>query len=273
MKKIYLLLLATLALGFTACSDDDDHHYVDLDMSTFNLSDGVAVTDGKYWKNTYIDGTNITSGIFAFSHSSAFANYFEGFTASNVANNSDHGSDWYPDNQFAAMPKGAVAGEGKPYLVSYGEGLTFGAAISAPYAGKTFSESSFSSWVKVGAAGDRYKAHRVSIANTSLTYYAIKNGNGTANAFDNGDYYRISIYGVDADMKITAPVTVYLADYRDGKTAILDKWQKVNISSLGEVRYIFFILESSDNSTVGGSTYMNTPAYFCLDRLVVDKVK
>lgn len=269
MKKIYLYLLlsAPLLLGFLSCKDDYDREYKKLNIDKFDLSDGVAVTGGKYWKDAYTDNTNVESGIFKFSHTTLSSTVFDGFVVSNVANNSDHsGSGWYPGNQFAAMPKGGLSGEGKPYLVNYGKGLVEGSRITEPLKGKTFSEYDFTSWVKIQSGKKRYRAHRISVTNTSLVYYTIMNGNNNgASAFQNGDYFKLNIYGVDGDMKITAPVTVYLADYRDGKTSILDKWQTINISSLGDVRYIFFTLESSDNS----ATRMNTPAYFCIDRLTV----
>lgn len=273
MKKCYLVLVlvATLAISFASCSDSDDHNYVELNLNDFDLSGGIEVTGGKYWEKTYLDGTNLTSGIYKFSHTatlSPYGNSFSGFVASNVANNSDHGNDWYPDHQFAAMTKGGVSGEGKPYLVNYGWGLTYNAEMSFPLEGKTFDESKFTSWVKIENSADTYKASRVSITNTSLAYYSLLNGDGYGKVFENGDYFKISIYGVDKDMKITSPVTAYLADYRNGKKMILDKWQTVSISSLGEVEYIFFTLESTDNDQYG----MKTPAYFCMDKLVVDKI-
>lgn len=272
MKKLYLsfLFLASIALGFTSCSDDDHHHdYVTLDLNNFDLSQGVETTGGKYWKDTYVDGTNVSSGILTFSHTSQFPNAYDGFVASNVADNSDFTDvGWYPHNQFAAMTKGGLSGIGKPYLVNYGNGLAFGASVSAPLEGKTFTESDFTSWVKIGSANSRYRAHSVAITNTSLAYYSMKDGDGFAKKFEDGDFFKINVYGVDADMKITIPQSFYLADYRSGKSMILDKWQTVNISSLGEVKYIFFTLESTDNGQFG----MNTPAFFCLDGLIVDKI-
>jgi hypothetical protein len=43
-------------------------------------------------------------------------------------------------------------------------------------------------------------------------------------------------------------------------------WTSVDLTSLGShVHSLEFTLTSSDNSTYGEETYMNTPAYFCFD--------
>ena len=46
---------------------------------------------------------------------------------------------------------------------------------------------------------------------------------------------------------------------------IVDSWQRVDLSSLGNIDKIIFELTSTDMGEYG----MNTPSYFCLDRLTV----
>lgn len=271
MNCLLSLLLGAFALGFLACSDDVGRDYTKLNLDKFDLSDGISVTGGKYWKDTYVGGTNVVSGMFTFSHSTQSNSTFNGFTVSNVADNSDHSSTgWFPDHQFAAMPKGGVSGEGKPYLVNYGEGLAYNGSTTESLKGKRFTEQNFTSWIKIANGKKIYRAHRVSITNTSLAYYAMKYGNSTgASAFQAGDYLKMNIYGVNDAMTISSPVTIYLADFREGKSTIVDNWLTADISSLGKSRYIFFTLESSDHTTTSSGTRMNTPAYFCVDKLIV----
>jgi hypothetical protein len=52
-----------------------------------------------------------------------------------------------------------------------------------------------------------------------------------------------------------------LADGMD----IINRWQRVDLSPLGNVNKIVFELTSTDNGEYG----MNTPSYFCLDRLTI----
>lgn len=273
MKKNYLLLLTlftTLTLGFISCSDDDDddHIYLQLDLDNFDLSDGVETIGGKYWKNTFVNGTNITSKIFKFSHTVDVVNdgYWDGFTVCNSNDNSDLSvtPGWYTNNQFNCMPKGGVNGIGKPYIVAYAPSKT------EPLTGKIFSETEFKNWIKIGKETETYKAFYVRITNSPIAYYSIKNGDGFAKKFNNDDedYFKINIYGVNNEMKISDPVEFFLADYRSKKTDIVSSWEKVDLTPLGEVKYIVFTLESTDNNDYG----MLTPAYFCLDKLTVDKI-
>lgn len=274
MKKNYLLqliLFTALAFGFTSCSDDDDnndyHNYVQLDLDNFDLSDGVETIGGKYWKNTFVASTNVSSQIFKFSHTGQVSpdQYWNGFTVCNSNDNSDLSitPGWYSNNQFNCMPKGGVNGIGKPYIVSYSFSDKTESAT-----GKTFSETKFENWIKIGKETETYKAFYVMITNSPIAYYSIKNGDRFAKKFVDGDYFKINIYGVNNEMKISAPVEFFLADYRSKKTDIVSSWEKVDLTPLGEVKYIVFTLESTDNNDYG----MLTPTYFCLDKLTVDKI-
>jgi len=61
----------------------------------------------------------------------------------------------------------------------------------------------------------------------------------------------------------------YLADFRNAdnsKDYILNTWKWLNLTPLGLVDSLEFILSSSDNGAFG----MNTPAFFALDNLTID---
>ena len=81
------------------------------------------------------------------------------------------------------------------------------------------------------------------------------------------DYFKLLVWGM-AKGEATDSVEFYLADYRFDNAAedyIIKTWQWVDLGSLGKVDSLMFGLESSDNGDWG----MNTPAYFCLDNLMV----
>jgi hypothetical protein len=82
------------------------------------------------------------------------------------------------------------------------------------------------------------------------------------------DYLALTIHGLDGDGVETGSVVFHLADYRfadDGLDYIVTGWTFVDLSGLGPVAALDFSLESSDASF----GFLNTPAYFAIDDLVV----
>lgn len=117
--------------------------------------------------------------------------------------------------------------------------------------------------------------------NSTYAYFSMLNGDAFAKPFGadtsaagvidgtNGeDWFLLTVYGLDTDSLYTGDsVNFYLADYRfaaDSLDYILDEWTWVDLSSLGEVHGLDFVLNSSDTS---GGWGMNTPSYFAMDNL------
>ena len=80
--------------------------------------------------------------------------------------------------------------------------------------------------------------------------------------FTTGDWFKLIITGYKNEVE-TAKVEFYLADFRAGKSSIINKWTKVDLEKLNEVDKIKFTMESSDIGDYG----MNTPAYACIDNI------
>ncbi|NDV65300.1 DUF4465 domain-containing protein [Bacteroides sp. 224] len=251
--------------------------YTHLDLSKFDLSDGIATAGGKYWVDTYkvgekgkdgeIENAHVKSQIFRFSHTAMdFGGgwtSWDGFTVSNSNDNSEQAD--FVTNQFASMAKGGVKGESTPYLVVY--------AAEGMRADKgEFKEKDYTTWVQINDNENSYKAVGAYVSNHSWPYYCITKGNGVARKFKQGDYLKLKAYGVDAENNISEqPVEFYLADYRsvnESEWTVNDKWEWMDLSSLGEVKYIFFKLETTDKS----GNWSNTSLYFCLDNLTVEKI-
>lgn len=101
------------------------------------------------------------------------------------------------------------------------------------------------------------------ITNNAWALDCIKNGNGVAHKFEEGDYLIATFTGTRADGS-TSTVDCYLADYRTSKEAdryYLDTWQWVDLRPLGKVKTISVSLSGSDTGSFG----LNTSAYFCMD--------
>lgn len=100
------------------------------------------------------------------------------------------------------------------------------------------------------------------ITNSSYAYSSMMNGDGFAKKFEKGDWFKLTVTGINAQGDTTGIKEFYLADLRDENTAyIINDWRYVDLSGLGKVSKLGFELSSSDNGDWG----MNTPAYFCFD--------
>ena len=106
----------------------------------------------------------------------------------------------------------------------------------------------------------------VQLTNCTFTALAIKYGYGYAKKFGgrdgtDPDWFKLTITGFDQANGITGTIDYFLADFRSDDSAkdyIIDKWEYVDLTSLGIVKRIEFELSSSD---------AGTPLYFCLDNL------
>lgn len=248
IKSALCLLLATFV--FASCDKNDD----DNDIITLYLNQTQIPYDTNgLWSDAMTVGANIVSQDIVFSHEAIPDwNTWNGFVASRNSDTADYSADFtWLEHQFTAITGGGMSGTGTPYLIAYwnsGEGenvdlTTASCAITYKTSGETFIPQS------------------LHVTNTSYAYYTMIKGSAYSKKFEEGDYFNLLIYGVKADGTKTGPVTFSLAE---GATPI-DTWQYVNIEELGEVKGIYFQMDSSDKGIFG----INTPTYFAIDRLTI----
>ena len=80
----------------------------------------------------------------------------------------------------------------------------------------------------------------------------------------------MTITGKDVDGIITDDIEFYLADFRfddNSQDYIIDTWTAVDLSILGQVKTIEFSVSSSDTGDYG----INTPTYFAIDGIAIDR--
>jgi autotransporter-associated beta strand protein len=111
--------------------------------------------------------------------------------------------------------------------------------------------------------------------NTTYAYQVMANGNGFSKQFkhSDGDYFKLTVSGVDPLGAVTGSKDLYLADFRDPALRtddprkddyILNTWDWVDLSGLGNnVKRVLFSFTSTDAGMFG----INTPTYFALDNL------
>lgn len=259
MKK-ELLIIVTL-LASIHCAAQTDNVILDLSKSATKLE---FEADRGCWSGTYDDDAeSIESQCFSFVHHS-MSDWMTwwGFTASNSTNNSMREN--FITYQFSNMAKGGivlnedgtvktdefglpVVDSAMPYLVGF-----YSPYMSARPVDMTFND------------GKSYEPVGVYVNLNSYAYYTIENGDQYARAFTNGDRFTLTIHGVSPDNS-DKELTVELAAYENGNLTINRGWRYVDLSELGVVNELYFTLKSTDSGAYGD----NTPAYFCLDKLIV----
>ncbi|MBE2202884.1 MAG: DUF4465 domain-containing protein [Chthoniobacterales bacterium] len=109
----------------------------------------------------------------------------------------------------------------------------------------------------------------LTLTNTTYTYLAIRDGDGFANAFDAGDWFKVTITGYSSGNVSQGSLDFYLADYRSANPSeryIVNTWTEVNLTSFGSsVSYLTLEFDSSDTGIYG----INTPTYAAVGKLNV----
>lgn len=112
------------------------------------------------------------------------------------------------------------------------------------------------------------------ISNATYPALSMRDGDAFAEPFggesgNEPDFFRVTFTGfsgLDTGGAETGSSTFLLADYRfvdNTRDYIVDDWQLLDLSTLGNARSVGVTLESSDVGQWG----MNTPAYFAIDNL------
>lgn len=183
-----------------------------------------------------------TSGAASFQNSNSGC-CWDGWLYSNTTDTTTPGFT----NDFSAFPGGGSGSD------TYGVAFLFGDT-----------SITFANEVEVTSAD---------FTNTTFAALSMLNGDQFAKRFggdsgDDPDFFRLDIEGFDASGVSTGVVEFFLADYRFSDNTLdtlIDTWTTVDLTSLGAVARLEFALDSSDMA--GG--FLNTPAYFALDNLVL----
>ncbi len=244
-------LTGVLHFGLS-CTATSAATIVDFNSLAFTSSD---YENGANLLPTDSSDRTFTAGSATFNNYYA-SPYWEGWSYSKVTDNANYGDSGYL-HEFGAITGGGVVS-------------------SQTGAAKAVGDTDASSTYAVSFGMDYYiTAPMISFAtpqvvsgayftNTAYAYHAIKEGNSYANAFKASDWFRLTITGYN-NSAVTGTKEFYLAS----GGSVVNNWQWVDLSSLGNVSSLAFNLTSSDNSTYSGVTYMNTPAYFAMDNLTL----
>ncbi|MBQ2055583.1 MAG: DUF4465 domain-containing protein [Bacteroidaceae bacterium] len=209
-------------------------------LATATFEDIQVDGEESFWGNTTKEGENTwTSGGYTFGtyYSNAYGyDYYSNFVVSN--NKNTDGTGYTKPYQSTA----SGAKNGNNYAVFYLE--TISSASNEVSLSEEATVSGF--WV----------------CNNTYAMHSVTNGDSFAKVFGQGDYFKLTMTGYDANGEVTGTVDQMLVDctVADNWVCVKD-WRWVDLTSLGNVKSIKFSMSSTDNSY----GMMNTPAYFCMD--------
>lgn len=231
MNKIQQYLFFIIPIFVFSCTDEDtfktdeaEFERIKLEeQSYWNGSDGSGQFQygNKIFNNTFYPDWNTWSGF-------AYTNVLNYLYFNEIA-------------KYAAFPSGG-ANESENYVVAH-------------------------QFEKIVIDFEELEEPRtVLITNCTYSALAIKYGYGYAKKFGgkdgrDPDWFKITITGIGHANEIKGTIDFFLADFRfedDSDDYIVDKWEYVDLKSLGLVKRLEFELSSSD---------AGTPLYFCLDNL------
>jgi hypothetical protein len=239
MKKTITLLFLVLAITVSKAQTST----VTISFETFTLSANSAYT------NTNSLAFSTSSVSFEYKWSTAFNYWTGGFSYTNKYDSSTAGFG----NLYGVKPlKGYNSSN--TYVVAQHNGII---RLSAPSA----------------------TVDGLYITNTTYAFKSIRNGDSFARKFGDTtgtgsgttipqgsypDFFKVTAKGYKNGVLKTDSVPFYLADYRfsdNTQDYVVNNWQWVNTSALGEVDSIKFFMYTSDNGSFGP----NTPLFFGMD--------
>ncbi|MBR5086561.1 MAG: DUF4465 domain-containing protein [Muribaculaceae bacterium] len=272
MKKIFTLFTAVALTASAAVAG-----VITLDLNKPMNPTSLEYNENGIWTGCY-DDVNYTwlefgdeNGEFMLSHlidgegASWGGYYWDGFCPALGGDQTDYGtagsSASWTTNYGGCMAGGGcvinddgtvTADPAEPYLVAY-----------------------YSSWAMEGPSNQvmfmdkdgntTFTPVGVYVCNHPWPYYGCEHGDGFGRAFEEGDYFELVAHGVDADEN-EKTVSINLVEFTNGELIALNDWTFFDLSSLGEVESVYFTLNSTDSGDYG----MNTAAYFCMDKFMVE---
>lgn len=242
-----LTLALALCAGFSSCSDDDDASF---DVTTDIASAGFKYDQAGVWENVFTNDPINVQG-FTFSHTGGSSEWggvtfysWAGFCPSCSTDKTDYSTSGFAGtHEWSSITGSGVTGS--QYMIGFWKSDE---TPDIPNEAGTY----------ITYGGNAFEPKEVYVTNNTYAYYTMLNGNSFSKKFTSEDWFDLIIHG-SLNGYETAQITVRLAN----GTNISDNWMRVDLAPLGSVDRIYFTMASSDTGQWG----MNTPSYFCLDRL------
>jgi hypothetical protein len=233
MKNNYLNL--SIAFSFMICP-------ILSDAQTVAGFDDLTLPSGTYW-----DGADNSGGFqngnawFNNTYDQSWLYWSSGFAYSNVNDSTTSGYA----NLYAAK------------------------ALTGFYGSANYAVAQQASVIRLTGTATGKVVSGMYVTNSTYAANSMRDGDSFAKKFggasgDDADWFLLTVFGYSNGNVTTDSVNFYLADYRFANNTqdyIVESWEWVDLSSLGNVDSVIFFLSSSDTGSFG----MNTPAFFAID--------
>ena len=244
MRKFYKLA-AFLSVGAMLCLNNAEAQSVS-DFENLTLSANSS------WDGSDLSGSqsgNIFSAAFT-SGDAIFPNVFD----------SSYGGYWTGGFAFTNMTDSVTTGASNK----------FSAKAASGYNGSSqYAVAKSNSVIHLNGAAANNTVSGLYITNNTYAYNVMRDGNQFSKKFggttgNDPDWFKVTIWGYSGGNMTTDSVEFFLADYRFSNNAQdyrVKTWEWVDLTSLGNLDSVLFVLNSSDVGQWG----MNTPEFFCID--------
>lgn len=246
MKHRYNMKKAAAALLFAVGMNVSAQTTTVLDFETFTLSAGTSYSPGT--------STPFQSGDALFQHK--YSGYWSGGFAYTTVNDSINGTytNLYGVRAYKGYTNSAI------YVVGQNQGKVTLTAPQSTVNGFYVTNTTYA--YKVILQGNQFSRK-----------FGDTTGTGSGTTIAQGsypDYFKLIVRGYKNGVVKNDSATFMLADFtytNNAQDYVVNTWQFVNTSNLGEVDSLKFFLRSTDVGAFG----MNTPAYFAIDNMSLSK--
>ena len=239
MKKRHLFLAFAFAAGISTFNN------LSLSGQTVSDFESLNLPYDSLWNGSDFSGGFADGHVF-YINTYHFDSIYGGYWSGGFAYSSMHDT---VTGDFTNLYS-SIAGTGCSGSMTYGVGQNY-------------------AWLKLTGVAAGKQVNGFYVTNATYPAISMKNGDAFAKKFggtsgNDPDWFRLSITGFKSGNPLSDTVHFYLADFRfqdNSDDYILNTWQWVDLTSLGNADSLQFLLSSSDVGQFG----MNTPPFFCLD--------
>ena len=184
--------------------------------------------------------------------------------------NPDFGGFWASGWAISTMRDDTTSGFGNLYGAITGSGAGVGGTSN------TYGVGQQNAIINLAGNSVGKVVDGLYITNTTFAHNSMRDGDMFAKKFGgaNGtdpDFFKLEIRKFDQGILDTNVIEFYLADFRfeaDSLDYIINDWQWIDLSNLGNVDSLQFTMSSSDV----GDNGINTPLFFCMDNLEISSL-
>ncbi len=259
MKKT-TALLGLAALILTGCKKDDGPEFILRTLTFENVPSAALAAPNAHGDNLYSSYDGVPFTTYTDPATGLGWEITESYGSREFWNGGIAASRWNDRTTADLSNQCSVYATG-----GHGGSKTFAVVYYSTWLGPDFAPA-----IGFGSDEERVVDH-LWLCNATYAVLTMRDGNDFAKKFsyDDRDWLRVILTGLDAEGNETGKVEFHLADFRTPSSGgIVEGWHKVDLASLGRVNKIAFSFDSSDIDPVEG---MNTPGYVCIDDVAVRK--